>query len=192
MAFFDRRTASVLTTILAFVGLLALVWIARLPIITFVFALFFAHLLEPVIRRFQGWLHVSRGKAVGLIYLTIFGTIAVFAVTLGPRIMEEGQRLFETLPALFEKIKTGSIAWQFGGQQGWSTETEVQVQNWLISHRDDIAQMARDVSTRLQQLAANIPWILLVPILAVFFLKDEGKLRQSALRSMERPSRDRA
>jgi predicted PurR-regulated permease PerM len=191
MVFFNRRTASVLTTILAFVGLVAVVWLARLPIIAFIFALFFAHLLEPIIRRFQGWFHVSRGKAVAITYLTIFGTLAVFAVTLGPRILDQGQHLSETLPSLFEKIKTGSIAWQFGGQQGWSTQTEMRVQNWLVLHRDDISQMAQDVTTRLQQLAANIPWVLLVPVLAIFFLKDEGKLRQSALQLIGR-SRDRA
>src|SRR4029079_13101968 len=134
----------------------------------------------PIIGRFQAWFHVTRGKAVAIAYLVIFGTLALFAVTLGPQIVDQAQHLSETLPSLFEKIKTGSIAWQFGGQQGWSTQTEVRVQNWLISHRDDISRMAHDVSTRLQQLAAHIPWILLVPVLAVFFLKDEGKLRQTA------------
>src|SRR4029453_1638353 len=102
MVFFDRRTASVLLTILAFVGLVAVVWLARLPIIAFIFALFFAPPLEPIIRRFMGGLHVSRGKAVAITYLTIFGTLAVFAVTLGPRILDQGQHLSETLPSLFE------------------------------------------------------------------------------------------
>src|SRR5262252_345363 len=112
MAFFDRKTVSVLTTILVFAGLLGLIWLARFPIIAFIFAVFFAHLLEPVVGRFQGWFHVSRGKAVAITYLAIFGGLAVFGITLGPRIVDQGQRLSETLPSLFEKIRTGSIAWQ--------------------------------------------------------------------------------
>jgi predicted PurR-regulated permease PerM len=191
MSLFDRRTASVLITVLAFAGLLALVWLARLPIIALVFAVFFAHLLGPVVARFQGWFRVSRGKSVALTYLAIFGGLAIFGATVGPRIVDQGQRLSETLPSLFEKIRTGSIAWQFGSQQGWSTQTEIRIQNWLIQHQDDLSQTAQNVTLRLQQLAANIPWILLVPVLALFFLKDSSQLRHSALLLIGR-SQDRA
>ena len=41
MTLLDRRTISVLVTILAFAGVLALVWLARLPLIAFTFAVFF-------------------------------------------------------------------------------------------------------------------------------------------------------
>ena len=41
----------------------------------------------------------------------------------------------------------------------------------FFDRRNDISQTAQDVSLRLQQLAANIPWILLVSVLAPFFLK---------------------
>jgi predicted PurR-regulated permease PerM len=190
MALFDRKTASVLTTTLAFVALLAVIWLARLPIIAFIFAIFFAHLLEPIVTRFQGWFRVSRGKAVALTYLAIFGGLAIFGVTVGPRILEQGQRLSETLPSLFEKIRTGSIAWQFGSQQGWSTQTELRIQNWLISHQNDISEMVQNVTLRLEQIAANIPWIALVPVLAVFFLKDSSQLRHSVLELIAH-SRDR-
>jgi predicted PurR-regulated permease PerM len=190
MALFDRKTASVLTTILAFAGLLALVWLARLPIIAFIFAIFFGHLLEPIVERFQGWLRVTRGKAVTITYLAIFGGLAIFGITVGPRILEQGQRLSETLPSLFEKIKTGSIAWQFGSQQGWSTQTELRIQNWLIGHQNDLSEITRNVTLRLQQLAANIPWVALVPLLAVFFLKDSSQLRRSLL-ELIRHSQDR-
>src|SRR4051812_34601244 len=102
MSFFDRRTASVLLTILAVAGLLGLIWLARLPIIAFIFAIFFAHLLEPIVGRFQGWFRVSRGKSVAMTYLAIFGGLIIFGVTVGPRIMQEGQHLSETLPSLLD------------------------------------------------------------------------------------------
>ena len=111
MALFDRRTASVLTTILAFAGLLALVWLARLPIIAFIFAVFFAHLLQPVVGRFQGWLRLSRGKSVAITYLAIFGGLAIFGVTVGPRIVDQGQRLSRTLPSLFRRNGLCSQRW---------------------------------------------------------------------------------
>ncbi len=43
----------------------------------------------------------------------------------------------------------------------------------------------------LEQLGANVPWILLVPVLAIFFLKDRSELRESVLKLIG-ASHDRA
>jgi predicted PurR-regulated permease PerM len=182
MGLLDRRTVSVLFTVLAFAGVLALIWLARLPVISFIFAVFFAQLLEPVIERFQSWWHISRGKAVAATYLAIFGGLLIFGVTVGPRILEQGQRLSETLPSLLEKVKSGNIAQQLGEKQGWSSHTQERIQGWLLGHREEIERFRQDITVRLEQLAANAPWILLVPVLAVFFLKDQSELRASVLK----------
>jgi len=68
MAFLDRRTVSILFTILTFAGVLGLLWLARLPVIVFIFAVFFAQLFEPIIQRFESWWRLSRGKAVAVAY----------------------------------------------------------------------------------------------------------------------------
>jgi predicted PurR-regulated permease PerM len=153
---------------------------------SFIFAILFAHLLEPVVGRFQAWFHVSRGKSVAITYLAIFGGLLIFGITAGPRILDQGERLSEELPSLFERVKTGSIVWEFGGKQGWSAGTEMRIQNWLVEHQDEISETTRNVKTRLQQIAANLPWILLVPVLTVFFLKDSSKLRNSVLYTIGR------
>jgi predicted PurR-regulated permease PerM len=175
MGFLDRRTISVLLTILVVAGILSLVWMARRPVIAFIFAIFFAHLLEPVVERFQGWLHLSRGKSVAVTYLVILAGLLIFGLTVGPHIIQQAERL----PRLLENVKSGQIAWQVGSQQGWSSSTEARIQNWLAAHQNDIQRYALDVTTHLAQLASNLAWILLVPILAIFFLKDRSKLSAS-------------
>jgi predicted PurR-regulated permease PerM len=182
MGLLDRRTVSILFTILTFAGMVALLWWGRRPVISFIFAVFFAHLLEPVVDRFQSWLHVSRGRAVAATYLAIFGGLLIFAFTVGPRILEQGQRLSQTMPSLLEKVKSGNIAWQLGERQGWSSQTELRIQRWLLGHQEDIERYTHDITLRLGQLGANAPWILLVPVLAVFFLKDRSELRASVLK----------
>jgi predicted PurR-regulated permease PerM len=177
MGLLDRRTVSILITILVFAGVLGLVWLARFPIISFIFAVFFAYLLEPVIGRCQGWLHVSRGKSIAIAYLAIFGGVLIFALTAGSKIVDQAQRL----PSLLQNIKTGTIAWQVGAQYGWNTATERRIQDWLVQHQNELSQTAQNVTLRLQELASNIPWILLVPVLALFFLKDSETLRRSVL-----------
>src|SRR5215831_17051774 len=108
MGILDRRTISVLLTILVVAGILSLVWLARRPVLVFIFAIFFAHLLEPVVDRFQGWLHLSRSMAVAVTYLVIVLGLVIFGLTVGPRIIQQGKRL----PELFEGVKSGNIAWQ--------------------------------------------------------------------------------
>lgn len=180
MRFLDRRTISVLLTIGVTGGAIALIWVARRPVISFIFAIFFAHLLEPIIGRFEGWLHLSRGKAVAVTYLAMVAGLLIFGLTVGPRMVHQGERL----PALLEQVKSGSIAWQVGSQQGWSRATESRIQNWLATHQGDIARYADDVTSHLEQLASNLSWILLVPVLAIFFLKDRSKLGASVVQLM--------
>jgi predicted PurR-regulated permease PerM len=177
MGFLDRRTVSVLLTILVVASILGLVWLARRPVITFIFAIFFAHLLEPVVERFQGWLHLSRGKSVAVTYMVIVAGLLIFGLTVGPRIIHQATRL----PGLLENVKSGQIAWQVGRQQGWSSATEGRIQNWLAANQTDIERYTQGVTRHLSQLASNLAWILLVPVLAIFFLKDRSKLSASVV-----------
>lgn len=177
MGFLDRRTISVLLTILFVAGILALVWLARRPVTAFIFALFFAHLLEPVVSSFQEWLHLSREKAIAVTYLAILLGLLIFGLTVGPHIIQQGQRL----PDLLQNVTSGTIAWQVGSQQGWSSATEVRIQRWLISHQGEIQRYVLDVTTHVAEGAANLAWILLVPVLAVFFLKERSQLSASVV-----------
>ena len=184
MGLLDRRTASALLTILVFVAAIAVLWTARRPVISFIFAIFFAYLLEPVVNKFAGWMRLSPGKAVAVTYLVILVGLLIFGFTVAPQVMQQGQRLSQALPDLFEKVQTGNIAWQLGAQQGWSYQTQMRVQQWLVSHREDISNYAHEVITRLEQAGSNLPWILLVPVLAVFFLKDGSELRSSLINAI--------
>ncbi len=49
MGIIDRRTVSVLTTIVLFLGVGAFVYGARNTLIAFLFAIFFAYLLDPAV-----------------------------------------------------------------------------------------------------------------------------------------------
>jgi predicted PurR-regulated permease PerM len=182
MALLDRRTVSVLSTILIFAGVLALIWLARLPVIAFIFAVFFGKLIEPVVERFERWLHLSWGKALAITYLAIFLALFIFGFTVGPSTVHQVQRLSETLPELFQKIRTGNIALQVGATQGWSAQNQIRIQHWLVEHQETVKTLTEDIKLRLEQLAANLPWVLLVPVLAVFLLKDRSRLRSSAVR----------
>src|SRR5262249_21381649 len=53
MVFPDRRTASVLLTILLFASALGIIYLARTVIVIFAFAILFAYLINPIVRFLQ-------------------------------------------------------------------------------------------------------------------------------------------
>src|ERR1051326_6740338 len=174
MNLIDKRTASVLFTILVFTLLITLIYQARQALIVFIFAILFGYLLNPIVGRFQACLRVSRGLAIAATYLSLGIAIAAFWITAGPRIFTEGVRLGKELPALMENVASGQIVQQFGGQHGWDYRTQVQVQRFLADHRDVLIQYAQIIANRAAALAGSLMWLLLIPILAAFLLKDDA------------------
>jgi len=184
----DARTSRVLITILLFAAGLAFVYAARGTLILFLFAISFAYVIDPVVEGVARWLKGSRPGAIAAIYLAIAAGVAIFFVSVGPRLFREGQDLTKTLPALYQRISTGQIAFQIGAQHGWSEETRNRIQQFLAAHSDSVDQMARSFGIRLVAIGANVWLFLLVPILAVFFLNDGAKLKAALLEMFERQS----
>src|SRR5437016_12435701 len=155
MNLIDKRTASVLFTILAFTLLITLIYQARQPLIAFIFAILFAYLLNPMVAHFQALLRASRGLAIAATYLSLGIAIAAFWITAGPRIFTEGVRLGKELPTLMENVGSGQIVQQYGSRFGWDYTTQVQVQRFLADHRDVIIQYAQIIAHRAAGLAGN-------------------------------------
>jgi len=180
-----RRTASVLFTIVISSLLLVLIYQARRPLTALIFAILFAYLLDPLVARLQTFLRRSRGLAVAVTYLLLGVAITTFGITAGPRIFREAERLGRELPELTENVGSGQIAQQFGSQRGWDYKTQLQVQQFLSGHRDEITQYAQMVANRAAGLAGNLMWLLLIPILAAFLLKDHSHFAEMFLQLIE-------
>jgi predicted PurR-regulated permease PerM len=176
MILFDKRTTQVLLTFLLFAALLGFVYMAIKPLLIFLFAMLFAYLLEPAISYVQRWVR-SRGGAIAVVYLAWLALLAVAGFLIGSRIIGEAHKLTQILPDLYEKISSGSIAWQLGAQRGWSQETQSELQRFLAAHREQAITIAGTLGSKLALLASNAGWVGLVPILALFFLKSKSQLR---------------
>jgi predicted PurR-regulated permease PerM len=176
MILFDKRTTQVLLTFLLFAALLGFVYLAIKPLLIFLFAMLFAYLLEPAISYVQRWVR-SRGAAIFVVYLAWLALLAVAGFLIGSRIIREAHNLTQILPDLYQRISSGSIAWQLGAQRGWSRETQVELQKFLAAHREQAIAIVETLGSKLALLASNAGWVGLVPILALFFLKSKSQLR---------------
>jgi predicted PurR-regulated permease PerM len=189
--FLDRTTLRVITTALLVALGLALLWAARRVFIVFLLAIFFAYLLEPVVswfaRRFRG----HRNLAIVATYAVFLIALSVFGATLGPKIVSEAERLAQSLPSMIENVSSGQIALQFGGQHGWSFETQLRLQRLLATHKREILQYGKDAVARVAGVLPNVAWLVLIPVLAFFFLRDKSSFGLAAIDSLK-GSRDRS
>src|ERR1700722_11804508 len=122
MSLIDVRTARVTFTLLLFALALGFLYVARRTLIAFLFAVFFAYLVDPAVSRVEKWVR-GRGRAIGLIYLLLVALLITFFFFVGPQIARQAQRLSESMPKLLETVSYGQIAQQIERDHGWSRGT---------------------------------------------------------------------
>jgi predicted PurR-regulated permease PerM len=190
VALTDARAARVLTTVLLFALALGFLYITRRTLIAFLFAIFFAYLVDPAVSRVEKWTR-SRSLAVGIIYLLLLLLVATFFFFVGPKIGHQAQRLGDTMPQLLDQVSSGNIAVTIGQERGWSATTIRQSQAFLNRHRDDLVAIAQRIGVRAAE-AAKESWLLVVvPILAAFLLKDGRAFGEVGLTFVQtRPQRE--
>src|SRR6201998_3950435 len=130
MSIVDSRTSRILFTALLFALALGFLYVARRTLIAFLFAVFFAYLVDPAVSRVQRWTK-SRGIAIAVIYALIIVMLCTFFFFVGPNIGRETQKLSESLPSLLEKVNSGQIAEDIGLEHHLSANTSRQMSNFL-------------------------------------------------------------
>ena len=186
----DSRTARVLVTVLLFALGLGFLWAARDSLMAFLFAIFFAYLMSPLVNNLEKVLK-GRGRAIAVIYVLLLALVVVFFVAVGPKVTREGARLGKSLPDLLARLSSGQIAWQLGQEHGWSDKSTQLVQSFLTSHADDITQLAQRVGLRIAEVAKQAWLFVIVPLLSIFFLKDGRAFSEFLLSTVQsRPQRE--
>ena len=184
MTLFDKKTAQALFTALVFVLVLLFLYFAWRALIAFLFAILFAYLLEAPVSRFQKWLRGSRPLAITAVYLIMIGALVLVISLLGPAIGQETQKLAQQTPGWANRISSGNIVEQFGKRHGWNPESVHQFTGYIYDHREQIISGIQDLVVRAVRTLQNTWWLVLVPILAVFFLKDGDKFRNNLVNSV--------
>ncbi len=188
MRFFDSRTARALTTIVIFVVAAWFVYEVRDTLVLVLFSVFFAYLLEPIVLRMErspiG--RNSRGLAILETYVICGGILTLLLFIFGPRIAEDMRRLIQSMPSLIDRVASGKIVWQLGSRHGWSYDTQSHIEQFIASHRGALEGYTSQAGASVAGSLKNAIWFLLVPILAIFFLKDGRGFAEGALHNINR------
>lgn len=188
MPILDSRTARALTTVLVFVVAAWFVYEVRNTLVLVLFSVFFAYLLEPVVLRIErspiG--RKSRGLAILETYIICGGILTLLVLIFGARIVNDMRRLIQSMPSLLDRVASGKIVWQLGSRHGWSYDTQVHIEQFIASHRDALESFTSQVGANIAASLKHAVWFLLVPILAIFFLKDGRGFADAAICAINR------
>jgi len=185
----DARTARVIITVLLFALGLGFLYAARQTLVAFLFAIFFAYLMSPLVSYLEKVLR-GRGRAIAVIYVLLLGLVILFFVSTGPRIARESARLGQSLPAL-SRLSSGQIAEQLGNEHGLNSRMVDLLRDYLASHSDEIEKLAQGVGLRVADVAKQAWLLVVVPLLSIFFLKDGQSFSQILIDLVQsRPKRE--
>jgi len=175
MAFPERRTVDILLTTALLTAAGVAVYCARRVILMFVFAIFFTYLIDPVVKFLQRhslFFRNLRGPAVIEVYLAFVLLIALGGYTFAPSLARSTTRVLDEAPAFLNSLSTGDIASDLRGQYGWSEAQELRFRAFLARHKEDINGLVPTVDRYLSNATQMFGYLLLIPILAIFFLRD--------------------
>jgi predicted PurR-regulated permease PerM len=184
---FDKKTAQSLFTALIFAIVLLFLYSAWRAIIAFLFAIFFAYLLEAPVSRFQKWFRGSRGTAILAVYLIFIALLTIIFVIAGPPVIDEAQKLTRQAPVLVENISSGNLAKQLGLEHGWNEKTIDEFTTYVNSHKNELIATGQRLILGVVKSLQETWWLILVPILAIFFLKDGRLFAEKIVNSVENP-----
>ena len=176
----DPRTARVLFTTLLFFIVLAFFRAARETLTLFLFAVLFAYFLEPLVSRLERPLR-GRGKAILVVYAALIGVLVALGFVAGPPIGEESKQLTVSLPSLLDRLGSGELVSSFGRAHHLKPANVNQIQGFLTSHRGDILGYGRVIGSKIAEPAQHIWWLILIPILSLFFLRQGKEITASVV-----------
>jgi predicted PurR-regulated permease PerM len=178
MSLVDGKTLRVLFTALLFAVVVGFFYVADRTLFAFLFAILFAYLMDPAVSRLEKFTR-SRALAIGAIYLILISLVVTFFVFVGPQIGHEAQRLTSSVWSWTERVNAGEIPEDLGNDFGH--DKKAIIQNFLIRHKSSIIPIAQKAGLKLAAVAKESWLLIVVPILAAFFLKDGPAFREVLL-----------
>ncbi len=152
-------------------------------------AMFFAYVVAPLVRfaqrpvRIGGRLRaLSRGLAIGLVYLVILGSAWMGTAMLMPTLTSQLDEAVSQTPAHAESFRAWAQGWsRYYARARLPAEVRDGINRSALQVGEAMVESARGALVATVGLASYVPWLILVPVLSFFFLKDADGFRRAAV-----------
>jgi predicted PurR-regulated permease PerM len=182
----DPRAARAAWTVFLVALVVAAAYAIRVTLVIFMVALLFAYLLTPLV----GLVHrftpkrISPAISLAIVYLALTGAIIALVLTVGSRIGDEAHHLAVQLPNLLrnrEWINNIPLPEWLKPVRDWLVQM---LQTELDNGGREILPYVNSLGGELVSGAKYLLYLVLIPILAFFFLKDGRQMREHFVGSL--------
>jgi predicted PurR-regulated permease PerM len=181
MFLINRRAASFAFTVAMVLLVLYVVYLLRATLFIFVLALLFAYLLSPLVNLLDRFLPGrTRTPALALAYLIFVGLTVFFAIEIGTTVVEQATALSKRLPDMLASWQqpTPSVTPDVNSLKD---EFVGRLRLEVAKRSSDLLSFVPEFSLKFLSVAGHLIYVVIVPILAFFFLKDANAMRQHVL-----------
>ena len=174
----DPRAARATWTVIVVALLCLIIYSIRQTLFIFVIALLFAYLLLPLVDFIDRVLPLTRSRApaLAIVYTLLVAVLIVVGIEIGSRVTEQAKNLAQKVteylkPEQVQKLPMPQPLQPMADRILNGVRSEVQ------QHYQQILEKLPQTAMRAVGAAANLIFIIIVPILSFFFLKD-GRVLQ--------------
>jgi len=185
-----RGVLRVLFIITAFgIGLWALYRLASV-VFVLILATLVAYLLAPLVERAEGALQIAgqrppRWAAITLVYALIGTAVAVPSLVLLPSASQQVGDMVALAPAYAQSIVTWEHGWtRYYDRLRMPLELRHAIDQSALAAAEAAKAAARAASLAVVGAFSNLLWVILVPVIAFFLLKDAASLRLTILTAL--------
>jgi predicted PurR-regulated permease PerM len=184
----DGKALRVTWTVFLFGFILFLVYSIRETLLVFSAAVLFAYVLSPIVALIERFLPKRRAMALSLVYVVLLGALVGLGFALIPKLAAEATSLLTRLPAL---VMSGR--WATLPLPSWANPVRGQIMEALNKQAAGLEQhvvpFIQEAGSRILSEVGSLVPMILVPIVAFFFLKDARTIKVGLLGLARGPAR---
>lgn len=152
-----------------------------------VLSIFFAYLISPLVRALRNPFKarqmerfMPRGLAIAISYVIVFSVLGITIASIAPRVSQQARDFAAQLPAYSQSVERtfNDLNRRFDRLRVPNeVQTKLNDQAALLGERITTA-----IGGSLVSFLTFVPWLIIIPILGFFFLKDVNSFRLTVLR----------
>jgi len=178
MLAFDSRAARVVWTVLLILLAVGCIYLIRKTLLIFILAILLSALMGPIanfVDRFHNR-RIPRPLLLAVMYMALLGGVGTGIFLIGSRVVEEAGVLAVTIPKYAQDpqlLNSIPMPW-------WLEEYRPKILNFVReqfrTHAEGLMGTVTNVGKDLLSALTNIVFVVLIPILSFFFLKDSKEI----------------
>lgn len=189
-----RVVLRIVAILLAVAASLWIVYKLQTVLLLIVLSVFFAYLVAPLVDLVQRPINISgkdrsipRGLAIGIVYVVMFLGIGLAIYFLAPQLAAQFPEFKLQATAYYKTITNASDRLnQYFMQHRMPEGIGKALKDTVLGLIAKAGEIVSSAFERMVGLVIFLPWLVLIPILSFFFLKDADSFRRSVLAMLPR------